>query len=77
MYKVTSFFIGRYQETYFDKAVVMRANWVFIAKTPFDKLYNTSVIPKIVPIDKRTMLVDTKNLILYLLEISVNWQFLP
>ena len=59
-YKVTSFFIGRYQENYFDKAVVIRANWVFIAKTPFDKLYNTSVIPKIVPIDKRTMLVDTK-----------------
>ena len=50
---------------------------LFIATTPHDRLYNTSLLPKIVPVDKRTVLVDTKNAILYQLTISVIGNFYP
>ena len=43
----------------------MGADCIFISTIPYYQLSNTSAMPKIVPIDNRTVLVDTKNVIIY------------
>ena len=58
--------IGSYQEKKtFVTTVVMGVRLNFIATTPYDWFYNSSsVMPKIVPLDNITVLVDTKDAVL-------------
>ena len=49
------------KKKYFVAEIFMSEYFIFIVKTPYAQLSNTLVMTNIVPLDKRTMLVDTKN----------------